>query len=707
MLSSSDGSADGLLLISVAAISTILGILIGTFVTRKRRDSVVVVHKLPREDSWISLESQRHVSSSTANDVTDKVTNAPGSQLKDDGTDTEDSRRVLEGAVDLFCKQWDVPTQKQAHVVPKNEADALQQENSKVVEYLEPEEMLAKLFRCGDGSNFKLERNLSLRRRRKRFDMSASETSDTESKSKAEDFLHLMSQIQRYSVNTSHPNFFNQLFGAMDPVALAAELLALSLNTSSYTYETAPVFTLLEREVMNRLGRLVFEGKDEYEDEEDVDTETQQKYDGLMVPGGSLSNLTALHIARHHWLVMNGYDPPIRTRCQDDEGGDVDQAENETDDDEEKKDDFAISSRTPKSDGSSLVQVDSGEHRLPPRMVALVSDEAHYSFRKALAVTGIGASNLIAVRTLQNGQMDPDALDTAIREAKERGLAPFFVAATSGSTVRGSFDDIDAIVRVCRQHETIDPTTVLRNRMWVHVDGAWGGSAIFSRRSDVTKLLTGVHRADSFTFNPHKMLGAPNQTTAFITRHRGLLKASNSTGAKYLFDPRKNGAEYDLGDSTYTCGRKPDAIKLWALWKYHGREGLGQRVDQKVDSLAVLSQLIQRNDAFMLACEPWPFNVNFFYLPPRIRLSLKERGISTSERFSCPTLPDNISKDLAKVSVQLKLRLHEAGEMIIPFQPLNDLKADCFRLVLAGDKVLSQKDFVRLLSTMDRYGRDL
>ena len=610
MLSSSDGSNDGLLLVSVAAISTLLGVLIGTFFTRRRQENAVVVSKLPREDSFLSLESQRHVSSSTANNGTKDYAEAtPRSRIKDDIADTEDSRRVLVGAVELFCQQWNIQTREQAHDVPTNETDTLQPQNGKVVEYLKPEEMLVKLFRDEDSSNSRLGRSLSLRRRRKRPERSESETSDADSKAKTEDFLHLLSQIQRYSVNTSHPNFFNQLFGAMDPVALAAELLALGLNTSSYTYETAPVFTLLEREVMNRLGRLVFEGKDECEEDEDVDSEALQKCDGLMVPGGSLSNLTALHIARHHWLVTNGYDPPIRAR-QDDAGDNVDQAESETDDNEEKKDDCAILSRN--LNEAMPVQVDTGERRIPPRMVALVSDEAHYSFRKAMAVTGIGASNLIAGRTLRNGQMDPDALHEAIRQAKEKGLAPFFVAATAGSTVRGSFDDIDAIVQVCRQHETIDASTGRQNSIWVHVDGACGGSAIFSRRSTVAKLLSGVQRADSFTFNPHKMLGAPNQTTAFITRHRGLLRASNSTGAKYLFDPRKNGAGYDLGDSTYTCGRRPDAIKLWALWKYHGRDGLGERVDQKVDSFAVFAQLIQQHDAFMLACEPWPFNVNFF-----------------------------------------------------------------------------------------------
>ena len=706
MPSSTDEVADGLLLVSVAVISTLLGVLIGTILTRRRgsvlENTTILTSKLRREDSWLSLESQRQVSPSTANaNVNNNAKSSLTAHHQCDKEKGEDSRRILQGAVELFSQEWDLATRNQAHDVLEN--DVLpRQEGDKVVEYLKPEEMLAKLFGSDDSDP---NRSLSLRRRRKQSGTSISHN-DADSTAKADDILHLLRQIQRYSVNTSHPNFFNQLFGAVDPVALSAELLALSLNTSAYTYETAPVFTLIEREVMHRLGRLVFEGSDEVEDDDQEDRDLS-RYDGLMVPGGSLSNLTALHIARHHWLVTNGYNSPIRSRQED-----LGRAEDslppngeERLDDEEKKCDDALLSQTDNKDLTFPAELD--ESRIPPRMVALVSDEAHYSFRKAMAVTGIGASNLIAVRTLPNGQMDPVALDEAIRGAKERGFTPFFVAATSGSTVRGSFDDIDAIVRVCRQQETIDATTGRRHSIWVHVDGAWGGSAIFSHRPNVSSLLAGVQRADSFTFNPHKMLGAPNQTTAFITRHRGLLKASNSTGAKYLFDPRKNGAEYDLGDSTYTCGRRPDAIKLWVLWKYHGREGLGRRVDQKVDSLQILAQLIQQHDAFMLACEPWPFNVNFFYLPQRIRDALKERKICTDNRQSCLSLPDDISRDLAKVSVELKLRVHESGEMIIPFQPLNNQKADCFRLVLAGDKTLSRTDFVQLLATMDRYGLDL
>jgi hypothetical protein len=55
--------------------------------------------------------------------------------------------------------------------------------------------------------------------------------------------------FQDLSVDTSHPYFFNQLFGPLDPAALAGELLSCAQNTSGYTYEAAPVYSMLEVEV--------------------------------------------------------------------------------------------------------------------------------------------------------------------------------------------------------------------------------------------------------------------------------------------------------------------------------------------------------------------------------------------------------------------------------------------------------------------------
>ena len=148
--------------------------------------------------------------------------------------------------------------------------------------------------------------------------------------------------------------------------------------------------------------------------------------------------------------------------------------------------------------------------------------------------------------------------------------------------------------------------------------------------------------------------------------HQGILKIANSCGAKYLFDSRKNGANFDLGDSSYTCGRRTDSIKLWAIWKYYGVEGIAKKIEAKVDSLQIFARAVQENESFMLACTPWAFNVNFFYLPPRIQKILKDYGIDTKQ--SNPLLPDNISEELSAISVKLKLILHQSGEMIIPYQ---------------------------------------
>ena len=521
--------------------------------------------------------------------------------------------------------------------------------NKKAVEFLAPKELVNKFFDPSSSNVADAACSLSL------------SNQTTSSPTSPKQMINLFEQIQKYSVNTSHPFFFNQLFGALDPVALAAEMVALSVHTSPYTWETAPVMTMIEREVMTRLGKLVFEGDHANEEGGQTDAYNEllnNKYDGLMMPGGSLSNLTGIHLARHFCLH-----------------------------------------------GNKPASFDSKKESKQTKLVAFVSKEAHYSFKKAASVTGI--ENMVAVPTLLNGQMDVEKLDSLLDEFHDTDFdsLPFFVAATAGSTVRGSFDDIDAIIQVCRKHEKIINNNGRRCKIWVHVDGAWGGSTIFSSRSDMKHLINGVQDADSFTFNPHKFLGAPQQTTAFITRHQGILKIVNSCESKYLFDPRKNGAEFDLGDGTYTCGRKSDAIKLWAQWKYYGSKGIGSMVEEKVDSLQLFTQMIRETDSLMFACNPWPLNVNFFYLPERLRRKLKERGVDmTSEN---PFIPDDISEGLAEVSVNLKLRLHQSGEMILPYQPLSNQKADCFRLVLAGNKTFEKSDYERVIQLLEEYGSDL
>ena len=80
-----------------------------------------------------------------------------------------------------------------------------------------------------------------------------------------------------YSVRTGHPLFFNQLYARPEPAAVAGEWLVAAATTNVHTYEVAPVFTLVEAEVVAKMAALVGYGAADAE--------------GLFVPGGSSANL--------------------------------------------------------------------------------------------------------------------------------------------------------------------------------------------------------------------------------------------------------------------------------------------------------------------------------------------------------------------------------------------------------------------------------
>uniref|UniRef100_A0A2R8VK32 Cysteine sulfinic acid decarboxylase n=1 Tax=Mus musculus TaxID=10090 RepID=A0A2R8VK32_MOUSE len=97
-----------------------------------------------------------------------------------------------------------------------------------------------------------------------------------------EQILERCRTVIHYSVKTGHPRFFNQLFSGLDPHALAGRIITESLNTSQYTYEIAPVFVLMEEEVLKKLRALV----------------GWNSGDGVFCPGGSISNMYAMNLAR-------------------------------------------------------------------------------------------------------------------------------------------------------------------------------------------------------------------------------------------------------------------------------------------------------------------------------------------------------------------------------------------------------------------------
>lgn len=202
-------------------------------------------------------------------------------------------------------------------------------------------------------------------------------------------------------------------------------------------------------------------------------------------------------------------------------------------------------------------------------MVIYTSEDSHYSVLKAANWMGIGFNNVVKVKTDQWGRMIPEELRKAVHQTIEAGKIPMAVNATSGTTVLGAYDDLEAISEVCR---SFDP------KIWLHVDACWGGSAVMSPK--LRGLMRGVDKVDSLAWNPHKMMGAPLQSSIFVTQSKDLLAQCNSASATYLFQQDKfYDVSYDTGDKSVQCGRKVDAFQVWFMLKTRGEKYFAEAVE--------------------------------------------------------------------------------------------------------------------------------
>ena len=201
-----------------------------------------------------------------------------------------------------------------------------------------------------------------------------------------------------------------------------------------------------------------------------------------------------------------------------------------------------------------------------------------------------------AVRTIAvdpaTQAMDVDALRAAIADDTEAGLRPVMVHLAAGSTSTGAMDDIAAVAEVVRDEG-----------VWLHVDAAWAGvAAVCPEHRD---HLAGVERADSFVTNPHKWLLTTFDCSTFWVRDRVALTGALSILPEYLRNAAtESGEVVDYRDWHPQLGRRFRAIKLWAVLRTYGLEGLRGHVRSGVALAQHVADLVGADDRFEMVTEP-------------------------------------------------------------------------------------------------------
>ncbi|MFC4723415.1 pyridoxal phosphate-dependent decarboxylase family protein [Geojedonia litorea] len=231
-------------------------------------------------------------------------------------------------------------------------------------------------------------------------------------------------------------------------------------------------------------------------------------------------------------------------------------------------------------------------------MTVYTSEESHYSILKNAALMGIGKDYVRLIKTNDAGEMLASDLEIQIQKDIDRGYLPFFVNATAGTTVLGAFDDVEYISRVCKEHD-----------LWLHLDGAYCGGVIFSRR--YRHLVKGIEFTDSFSVNAHKMLGTPLSCSIIVVQDKKHLYESFSNDAEYLY--QTDGDDFNLGKTSIQCGRRNDALKLWTLWKSVGTLGLEAIVDHQFKMAEVARAYIKQHPDYTLYSDKESLSVCFNY----------------------------------------------------------------------------------------------
>jgi aromatic-L-amino-acid decarboxylase len=217
------------------------------------------------------------------------------------------------------------------------------------------------------------------------------------------------------------------------------------------------------------------------------------------------------------------------------------------------------------------------------RNVVVCSEHAHSSVDKAAKLLGL---ELRKVPADDEFRLRVDALDLTNAAA---------LVATVGTTSTASVDPVPVLADACENAG-----------VWLHVDAAYAGSAWVC--PELRWSQEGVERADSLVVNAHKWLFTPMDCSLLWSRRPEDLRRAFSLVPEYL---RTSDEVDSLSDYGPALGRRFRALKLWAVLRCYGRDGLETRIREAV-RLAELFEGWVRDDPGWEICAPRHFSLVCF-----------------------------------------------------------------------------------------------
>ncbi len=224
------------------------------------------------------------------------------------------------------------------------------------------------------------------------------------------------------------------------------------------------------------------------------------------------------------------------------------------------------------------------------RGVIYLTTETHLCVQKSLRILGLERTKQSVVATDDCFRMSVEDLRKRIAADRAAGLIPWMVCVSAGTTNSGAVDPIEEILTVSRSE-----------RMWSHVDAAYGGFFLLTRQGK--KLLHGLHEADSVVLDPHKGLFLPYGCGAVLVKDGAKLRGSFASTADYLADVNEMGG-VSAADYSPEGTRHFRGLRMWLSLTVNGLENYRAALDEKLLLTKYAYERLQTIDGIVLGPEP-------------------------------------------------------------------------------------------------------
>ena len=369
---------------------------------------------------------------------------------------------------------------------------------------------------------------------------------------------YLNDHVIPHSINTASPRFIGHMTSALPRFVSSIGMLITAMNQNVVKVETSKAMTLLERQALAMMHRLVYNLSDDFYAEHIQHSESTL---GMMVTGGTLANIAALWCARNSSL---GPQP-----------------------------------------GFAGIE----KEGLPAALdfygykgaVIIGSQLMQYSLRKAADLLGIGVNSLIDVAVDKHNRMDLRALRQTLDNCRARGQLVIALVGVAGTTDAGSIDPLSEMAEMACEAN-----------VHFHVDAAWGGPVLFSETH--RHKLAGIEQADSVTIDGHKQLYLPMGMGMMLLRDPLSAKEIEKT-AYYVVRPNS----FDLGKRTIEGSRPNTSLMYHAALSIIGRRGYEFLIDEGIRKARYMAAVVDERPEFELLAEPQINIVNYRFVPAYLK----------------------------------------------------------------------------------------